>query len=195
LTSSDLLGALTPVIDALERLGVPCYIGGSLASSVHGVPRASIDADVIADLRPEHVGPLASALAGAYYLDQDRIEAAVQARRSFNAIHLDTMFKIDVFAAKARPFDLEALTRARPEALEDAPGARRFPVATPEDTVLAKLEWFRAGGESSERQWTDVVGILKAGGEALDRAYLARWAASIDVGDLLERALGDAGPP
>lgn len=182
------------MVDALEELGVPYYVGGSLASSAHGVPRASIDADVIADLGPEHVTPFASMLARAYYLSQDRIRTAVEARRSFNLIHLETMFKVDVFVAKRRPFDRQALARARREAFEDAPEARRFFVASPEDTILAKLEWFRAGGEVSERQWADVVGVLKTGWDGLDRAYLGRWAPSIGVEDLLERAVREAEP-
>jgi hypothetical protein len=192
LTSSDLLDALGPVVDALEALRVPYYVGGSLASSAHGVPRASIDADVIADLAPEHAAALASVLRGAYYLSEDRIRAAVEARRSFNLIHLQTMFKVDVFVAKRRPFDRQAFERVRREVLDDSPGAREFFVASPEDTILAKLEWFRAGGEASDRQWTDVVGVLKTGGRALDRAHLARWAPLIGVEDLLERAVREA---
>jgi hypothetical protein len=192
LTSSDLLDALGPVVDAFEQLRVPYYVGGSLASSAHGVPRASIDADVIADLGPEQIAPLASALREAYYLSEERIRTAVEARRSFNLIHLATMFKVDVFVAKGRPFDRQAFARVRREVLEDSPGARQFFVASPEDTILAKLEWFRAGGEASERQWADVVGVLKTGGGALDRAYLGRWAASIGVEDLLQRAVREA---
>ena len=195
MTTPDVLGALGPVVDVLERLRVPYYVGGSLASSAHGFARASIDADVVADLGHEHVAPLVSALERAYYLNEDRIRSAVDTRRSFNLIHLDTMFKVDVFPAKRRPFDREALSRARAEVLEDAPEARRFLVASPEDTVLSKLEWFRAGGEVSERQWGDVVGVLKTAWDVLDRAYLARWASSIGVADLLERALADAEPP
>lgn len=194
MTSSDLLKALALVVDALEHLGVPYYVGGSLASSAHGVPRSSIDADVIADLGPQHVAPFASAVAEAYYLSEERLRAAVEARRSFNLIHLGTMFKVDVFVAKGRPFDREAFARASREALEDAPAARRFFVASPEDTILSKLEWFRAGGEVSERQWADVVGVLKTGGQALDRAYLRRWASSLGVEDLLDRAVLDAEP-
>ena len=192
MTSSDLLGALVPVVEVLEKLRVAHYVGGSLASSTHGVARSSIDADVVADLSAEHVGPLVSALQSAYYLSEDHIRTAVEARRSFNLIHLETMFKVDVFVAKGRPFDREALARARPAALEDAPGARRFLVASREDTVLAKLEWFRAGGEASERQWADVLGVLKTGWDRLDRAYLVRWAASIGVADLLDRAFREA---
>ncbi len=189
MTASELISALRPVVDALEALGVSHYVGGSLASSAHGVPRASIDADVVALLGPEHVAPLVSRLQDRYYLDEGRIRAAVEARRSFNLIHLETMFKIDVFVSKRRPFDLEALRRARPQPLEDSAEPRPFRVASPEDTVLAKLEWFRAGGETSERQWSDIVGVLNARRGEMDVAYLKRWADSLGVGDLLERSL------
>jgi hypothetical protein len=101
------------------------------------------------------------------------------------------MFKIDVFVSKGRPFDREAAERARPQAIDETPDAARFLVASPEDTVLAKLEWFRLCGETSERQWWDVVGILKVTEDA-DRSYLQRWAASLGVADLLERALAEA---
>jgi hypothetical protein len=103
------------------------------------------------------------------------------------------MFMIDVFVSKGRPFDRLAADRARPQAIDEAPDAPRFPVASPEDTVLAKLEWFRLGGETSERQWWDVVGILKVTEDA-DRPYLRLWADSLGVADLLERALADAAP-
>jgi hypothetical protein len=194
LTGSDLLAALTPVIDALDALGVPYYVGGSVASSAHGVPRASIDADVVADLDAERVVPFVARLRDSYYVDLDRARAAVAARRSFNVIHLASMFKVDVFVAKARAFDREALRRALPEALDDAPGARRFQVASPEDTVLAKLEWFRAGGCVSDRQWADIVGVLKMLWSELDHDYLRRWAAALAVSDLLDRACEEAGP-
>jgi len=130
-TASELLAALAPVIDALEALGVRHYIGGSVASSAHGVPRASIDADVVADLSSEHVAPLVARLGDAYYIDEGRVRSAVESRRSFNAIHLATMFKVDVFVNKRRPFDRQAQERARPESLTDASGGRRFFLATP----------------------------------------------------------------
>jgi hypothetical protein len=194
LTSSDLLRALGPVVDALEELGVPYYVGGSLASSAHGMARSSIDADVVTDLGPAHVAPQVRALERTYYASEERIDAAIQARRSFNLIPLETMFKVDVFVTKGRPFDRQAFARARRQTLEDVPEARGFLVASPEDTILAKLEWFRAGGESSQKQWADVIGVLRTGGDGLDRAYLRRWASAIGVEDLLERALRDAEP-
>jgi hypothetical protein len=187
-TASEILAALEPVVQALEALGVRYYVGGSLASSVHGVPRASIDADVVADLQPAHISAFVARLQDAYYVDLGRVQAAVASRRSFNVIHLQTMFKVDVFAAKTRPYDREAMRRAQPESLEDGPEARRFVVASAEDTVLAKLEWFRAGGEVSERQWADVVGVMKTAWGRLDEVYLRQWAAAVGVDDLFDRA-------
>ncbi len=193
MTASDLLAALEPVVRALEALGIRYYLGGSVASSSHGVPRTSIDADVIAELRREHLPAFLDRLRGAYYIDEDRARPAVDRRRSFNLIHLGTMFKIDLFVAQGRPFDRQALARARPGALEDRPGGPTFQVASAEDTVLAKLEWFRAGGEASDRQWADVVGMLRASRGSLDQDHLERWAPALGVADLLERARAEAG--
>ena len=191
MTESALLAALRPVADALDAVDVRYYLGGSIASSAHGIARASLDADIIAALTPEHVEPLASRLLSAYYIPVDRLRSAVAARSSCNFIHLATMFKIDVFVSKQRAFDVQAVARARPEAMGESPDALRVPVASPEDTVLSKLEWFRLGGETSERQWWDIVGVLRVTQHA-DREYLRRWALSLGVADLLERALADA---
>lgn len=190
MTEPDLLVALAPVLDALVRLGVRHFVGGSIASSAHGIPRASIDADVVAELLPAHAAPLAAALRSAYYVPEQRLEEAIASRASFNLIHLQSMVKVDVFVSRDRPFDRRALDRVRPAPLEGGGG---IPVSSPEDTVLAKLEWFRRGGEVSERQWTDVVGILRAGGN-LDEGYLREGARDIDVTDLLHRALDEARP-
>ena len=194
MTDSGLVAALLPVADAFAALGVRYFLGGSVASSAHGIARASLDADVVAALEPVHADALIAHLAAAYYVPVDRLRSAIAARSSFNLIHLATMFKIDVFVSKGRPFDREAASRARAQAIDEAPDAPRFPVASPEDTVLAKLEWFRLGGETSERQWWDIVGVLKVTADA-DRMYLQRWAATLGVADLLARALADAAPP
>ena len=193
MAESDLVAALRPVADALDALRVRYYLAGSVASSAHGVARASLDADVVAALEPDHVEPLTNRLVSAYYIPVDRLRSAVAARSSCNLIHLATMFKIDVFVSKGRPFDRQAAERARLQAIDEAPDAPRFPIASAEDTVLAKLEGFRLGGETSERQWWDIVGVLKVTDDA-DRTYLQRWATSLGVADLLARALVDAAP-
>ena len=190
--SVDVLAALTPVARAFQFLGVRYYVGGSLASSVRGVPRSSLDVDVAAELQPRHVSPLVAALEKDYYLSPDRVKGAVDSRRSFNAIHLATMMKVDVFAVRDRPFERALFERLRPEFLDVNGTSMPHPVPRAEDVVLLKLEWFRSGGEVSDRQWSDVLGVLKVSAGEIDREYLARWAAELGLADLVERALAEA---
>jgi hypothetical protein len=179
------------VLEALDELGVRHFVGGSIASSAHGVARASIDGDVVAELGPAHVAPLVAALREAYYVPAERVRDAVSRRASFNIIHLDTMLKVDVFVSRDRPFDRRAFERSRPTPVEGAGGAT-LPVCSAEDVILAKLEWYRRGGEVSERQWADVRGVLHATGSGLDLPYLRQGAAELGIGDLLGRALAEA---
>ena len=180
------------VIEALEALGVPYFLGGSLASSVHGVLRTTKDADVVADLRLKHVQPLARALSDAFYVDAESIKDAIRHQSSFNVIHLETMFKVDVFILKGRPFDAAQFGRRATQVIATDPERCAY-VASAEDTILAKLEWYRKGGEVSEQQWRDVLGVLKVQGDRLDYGYLRHWAVQLSVADLLERALSEVG--
>lgn len=187
----DILAAITPIVEALEELGVPYHIGGSVASSLYGLPRLTIDVDLVADLRMGHVRPLVKRLQAPYYIDEDMVRDAINRRSSFNIIHQDTILKVDVFIPKTRLFDQEELRRVQSKVLEGSD--RTFFVASPEGTILNKLEWYRMGGEVSDRQWNDILGVLKVQGTHLDMNYLQKWAANLNVNDLLERALVDAG--
>ncbi len=187
----DILAATTPIVEALEQLAVVYHIGGSVASSINGIPRSTIDVDLVADLKLEHVRPLVRLLKADYYIDEDAVRDAVKRRSSFNVIHLDSMLKVDVFVPKPRLFEQEELRRVQLKTLEGS--TRSFYIASPEGTILNKLEWYRMGGEVSDRQWNDILGVLKVQGTNLDMAYLQRWATALKVDDLLERALEDAG--
>ncbi len=187
----DIQVTITPLVEALEELGVPYHIGGSVASSLYGLPRLTIDVDIVADLRQGHVRPLIDQLQTDYYIDEDMIRDAIKRRGSFNVIHLDTMLKVDVFIPKTRLFDQEELRRVQQEVLSE--GTRPFNIASPEGTILNKLEWYRMGGEVSDRQWNDILGVLKVQGTNLDMLYLKKWSTNLKVTDLLERALVDAG--
>ena len=192
MNGSDLLAALTPVLDVLTRLGVRHFVGGSVASSAHGIARASLDVDVVAELDALHVGRLVAALQDAYFVDETRVHAAVESKRSFNLIHLATMFSVDVFVAKARAFDRSQLARRQLLLLSEEPERYAY-VASAEDTILAKLEWYRLGGGVADRQWRDVLGVIMVQGERLDLVYLRTMAAQLAVSDLLEQALQAAG--
>ncbi len=190
MTEPAFVAAVAPVVEALERLGVPHFIAGSVASSLHGVPRSTIDVDVVAQLRTEHVAPLAAALAPSYYAEADVMLEAVRRRAMFNVIHLPTMIKVDIYAVGGR-FSSSEMSRRFRGALVPG-GARTFALATAEDVVLHKLVWYRDGGNVSERQWGDVLGVLRVKGRSLDRAYMDEWAAELGIADLLARAWKEA---
>ena len=187
----DLLAALEPVLDVFERLGVRYQVGGSVASSAYGMARATMDVDIVADLEDRDVAELVRSLEAEYFADAEMIRAALRDRSSFNLIHLPTMLKVDVFVPKQRRYDREALSRSRLDTLVDEPDARQVYVATPEDIVLQKLEWYRLGGEASERQWADVIGVLSVQADCLESDYLRRWAAELGIEHLLQRALDE----
>lgn len=187
----DVIEALTPLVEAFERLGILYYIGGSVSSSLYGMARRTQDVDLIADLKPNQVRPLARALQSEYYLDEQAWQEAVRRGLPYNVIHLNTMMKVDLIPLKQRAYTREEARRAQTQILEA--GTQPLRVASAEDAILTKLEWFVMGGGSSGRQWNDILGILNRQGAALDLGYLARWADVLGVRDQLERALVESG--
>ena len=190
--SLDIIDAIRPVIKAFERLGILYYIGGSIASSAYGVARATLDVDMVTELKKEHVHPLTDMLKSEYYIDEDMILDAVKRNSSFNIIHLETIFKIDIFLKKGSLYDEEAFKRKRKETLDEESGDAEFFISSSEDIILNKLGWFRIGGEIAERQWDDILGVIKVQRKLLDKKYLYRWAGELGVKDLLEKALMEA---
>lgn len=187
----EAIGVVMLVVDAFDRLQIPYLIGGSMASALHGVTRSTLDADIVAELKPEQAKSLVTLLGEDFYVDEEMIIDAVLHRSSFNLIHLKTMFKVDVFVRKERPFDQIQFQRRVEQVLAADPERKAF-VATAEDIILAKLEWYRMGGEVSDRQWRDILGVLKVQAGWLDLEYLQKWAAELAVADLLQKAFKES---
>jgi hypothetical protein len=185
------VNVLMLVIDALDQLQVPYMVGGSMASAFYGVARSTLDADIIADLNDGQVDGLVERLSHGFYVDDAMVREAIRTRSSFNLIHLTTMFKVDVFIRKDRPFDRVQFER-RIEQVFATDSEQKVFTASAEDVILAKLEWYRLGGETSDRQWRDILGVLKVQAGRLDLDYLRKWAAELHVSDLLQRALKES---
>ena len=181
------------VTGALTRIGVSYVIGGSFASSVHGEPRSTNDIDMVVDLRQGDMDAFISAIASECYVSRDAVAEALRTGGAFNVIHKPTAVKVDIFVAGSDAFDRERLQRRTPVSFSSGSAPVTLFVDTAEDTILRKLEWFRRGGESSERQWRDVAGIVNAQSSRLDRVYLREWASKLGVSDLVERALAAPG--
>jgi hypothetical protein len=175
---------------ALERAEIRYAVGGSWASTAFGEPRFTNDIDILAEFTQENLHGFLCNLPETFYVDADEALSAIRRGRPFNVIHMPTVLKFDFFPAGAFPLGAEELDRA--VSLEDtglSEGRARF--VTPEDILLAKLYWYRAGGEVSEVQWRDVRGVVRGCAMTLDRKYLQQSAAKLGVRDLLDRALSE----
>jgi len=185
---------IVKVLGAFAECGVACAIGGSVASSLYGVPRYTQDADLTAEPFAGREEQFVQRFGGDYYVSLPAIRQANATRGSFNIIHGSSGFKVDVFIQKTRPFDRGLLARRLLKPDID-PSGNPLPVLSPEDVILHKLEWFRVGGETSDRQWDDILGVLRVQGDRLDSSYLDHWAVDLGVADLLAKARSEAAPP
>ena len=186
--AADPIEVALAVASVLERCGLRYLVGGSLASSVSGEPRSTLDVDLVVELREEHVPPLLTALGESFYADGEAIRRAIRATSSANLVHLGTAIKVDLFVMGGSPIDAEQMDRR--VRLQVGEGEERsLWFYTPEDILLQKLRWYRLGNEISDRQWRDVLGIALVQGAALDEDYLRRSARKLGVEDLLQRAL------
>jgi hypothetical protein len=186
-TPIDPLAIAALVASVLEELGIRYVIGGSVASSLIGEPRTTLDLDVMIDAGEDEVRRLAAALEGRFYIDADDAVESVRRMSSFNAIHLDSSMKVDFFPAE--PLGREQIERRQRIVVRPELPALYFYSA--EDLIIRKLLWFRAGGEASDRQWRDVVSIMKS--SRLDFERLFESARGEGLRELLLRAARDSG--
>ncbi len=184
---------LKHVLRVLDDLNIRYAIGGSMASSIHGQARYTQDADITVEPFAGKERLFALRFPSAeYYVDEGMIRDAIARRASFNILHLLTSFKIDLFVQKNRAFDREFLAR-RIKAPVFGESEGEFGLITAEDIILVKLEWYRHGGETSDRQWNDILGVMKTQYDRLNNAYLDHWGVEIGVKDLLDRIRLQAG--
>jgi hypothetical protein len=188
----DIIEVTLAVTRVFDDLKVDYYIGGSLASSAFGVARATMDVDIVADIEAGHVPEIEERLREAFYIDREMVERAIREKSSFNLIHFESLFKVDVFVPAARPFERQVFSRKQSRAVTED-GSQKLFFSSPEDIILRKLVWYESSGEVSDRQWKDVLGVIKVQSEKLDKAYLKDWAAKLGVAELLRRAYRDSG--
>ncbi len=178
------------VATVFEQLDIRYLIGGSLASSLHGIPRATQDVDLVADILPTHVPAFVQALEDEFYVDSDMIKDAIRRESSFNIIHLNTMFKVDIFILAKNQRAQEEMDRRESYKLSD--NELELFVSSAEDIILEKLRWYELGERISDRQWNDVLGVIKVKKEQLDVSYLKQKAKDMKLSGLLEKALQES---
>ena len=179
------------VAKALEHAGVDYAVGGSIASGLYGEARATFDVDILVDLPAWRVGTLIAALGPNFELDEVALRRAAREGTSYNVIDGDTGIKIDLFVMGDRPLDSCQMQRRQAIALGESGQTAAF--SSPEDVVLRKLDWLRLSGGVLERQWRDVLGVLKVQKGRLDLVYLRETAHTAGLSEMLDRALTESG--
>jgi hypothetical protein len=182
----DALDVALLVARAIESVGGAYFVGGSVASSFQGEPRATNDIDIVLELPVARVRALVSALGPDFEVDGDMLRDALLHTRTCNIFFLPFLTKVDLFALGRSPFDQSEFSR-RTSVVVRATG-EMLVLKTPEDTVLRKLLWYREGGEVSEKQWRDIVEVLRVSGPSMDVAYLDVWGERLGIVELLGRA-------
>lgn len=188
--ASELVQALGPVVAELNRLNVRYYVGGSVASSLHGAARSTLDVDLNAELDDSSAMQLVTSLQAEYYVSEVSVRDAVRNRSCFNLLHYASSYKVDIFVSKNSLFDQSVLSRAVESMLGD-PVAIAVRIATPEDIILLKLDWFRLGDFASERQWNDLKLVTKLHGQRLDSRYLQHWVNELGLHELWEMLMSE----
>lgn len=170
------------VVEALDKLGIEYFVGGSVASTLHGEPRFTQDTDLIVRIEREQIEPLKLAVEEQFYISPPALLEAIQRKSSSYLVHFESGYKVDLMISRERAFELSRFQRK----VKLTAAGHEFWVSSAEDIVLAKLEWYRLGREISDHQWRDVLTVMLTNN--LDQLYLNHWAQELKVQDLLEKA-------
>lgn len=187
----EISAALEPLLGVLKKFNVPYYICGSLASSIYGIARSTQDVDMVSDLRNISVDLFVKLLCEDYFITADMINEAIKDKSSFNLIHLETMIKIDVFILKDDPYHRISLKRLKEDSIDPDKNLIKVNLSSAEDVILSKLHWYKIGNEISERQWLDILGVIKIQGDKLDKKFLLQWSEYLEVDALLKKAFAE----
>jgi hypothetical protein len=186
--SLDPIGVALRVAEVLDALEIEYLVGGSVAASLTGISRTTLDVDMVVCLEEGRVDALVDRLGEDFHADPESLRRAVRTQSSSNLIHFESGMKVDLFVARDQQVDREQMRRRRRLRVATNPDRFLF-VSAPEDTIVQKLRWYRMGDEASDRQWGDILGVLRINRGELDMDYLLTAAEWLGVSDLLERAL------
>lgn len=188
----DLL-TLKKLTDVLDKLSILYAIAGSIASSLYGTPRFTADADITVEPFTSKAEQLHQLLKDDFYISKHAMHQALNSHGSFNIVHLQTAFKIDIFIQRDNDFDRQLLSRSKKLKLIES-SDKLFSFVSPEDIILLKLKWYSDSGSVSEHQWFDIIGVLNLQHGSLDFDYLHSWATSLGLNDLLQKAISESKP-
>ncbi|MDD5134329.1 MAG: hypothetical protein PHP01_02815 [Phycisphaerae bacterium] len=182
-------GVIKKLTDILDELKIAYAIGGSIASSIYGTPRFTQDADITVQSFTNVAERLYETLKDSFYISKEAMYQAISSHGSFNVIHLETAFKIDIFTANS-DFEKLLLTRSRKNKIDESID-KPFSLVSPEDIILLKLKWYKKSGCASDRQWSDVQGVLAVQKETIDFDYLTDWSKKLGLNQLLKKTISE----
>ncbi len=193
LIAPDIVLVIKHITSKLDNLGIAYIIGGSIGSSALGKYRLTNDIDLVVDIAYGQISPFVQEFRAEYYVEPDTLRSAVEHLSTFSILHLESMVKADFFVKERSQWSDSVWNRRKIIRMESPDAIVDVYVPSAEDMILQKLRWYRLGREVSDRQWSDVLGVLEVQAELIDSAYLQFWAKNLGISDLLSRALTELG--
>lgn len=188
---NDPISLTLVMVDILEHLEIPYLVGGSVASSLLGEPRSTQDIDLVADIKITQIDAFIEAIQPRFYVSESAVKTAIEYQQSFNIIDNESLVKFDIFILKNEPFYLMEFQRRKQIIVKSNPEQKIF-LPTAEDLILQKILWYKMGF-NSEKQWRDILGVIKLQLDNLDQTYLDHWAEILKISDSLKMALQQSG--